>query len=403
MNQFWKGSINALVPGIITAAIVFGPSKVTIISKLGAEYGFGFIWIIVVAIFFMAVFTNMGARIGLATEKSILSVIRDKWGGAVATIIGFGVLFVCAAFQTGNAIGAGIAVGELTHSSSLVWTVVISALAIGLLFARKFYATLSKFMIGVVLLMLIAFVITCLLTRPSLTQLAAGFLPRTPPGAEGLVIAFVASCFSVVGAFYQAYLMQQRIKQVPAIQRKNVKDKSLTGILILGLMSAAVMICAGAVLFPRGIILQNAKDMGRALEPLFGIHASQLFLLGFLGSSVSALVGNAVLGGSIFADSMKWGSNLNQPRPKACIAFIIIAGAVFACLFGNLPLHMIVFAQGITILIVPVIGLAMLLLSSDKEIMGEHKNKPFIQVSGWFGLLLIVVLAIVNAQLIFFK
>ena len=44
---------------MITAALVFGPSKVTITSKLGADFGFDLLWIVVVAIFFMVIFTAM--------------------------------------------------------------------------------------------------------------------------------------------------------------------------------------------------------------------------------------------------------------------------------------------------------------------------------------------------------
>ena len=36
--------LKGLVPGIIIAAVVFGPSKMTITSKLGATYGYSLVW-----------------------------------------------------------------------------------------------------------------------------------------------------------------------------------------------------------------------------------------------------------------------------------------------------------------------------------------------------------------------
>ena len=53
-NIFSKA--RAIVPGIITAALVFGPSKMTITSRLGADYGYSMLWVVVLAIFFMMVF-----------------------------------------------------------------------------------------------------------------------------------------------------------------------------------------------------------------------------------------------------------------------------------------------------------------------------------------------------------
>ena len=70
--------MQALGPGIITAALVFGPSKMTVATKLGAEFGYGLLWVVVAAIFFMMVYTSMSARIGLASEVSILDLIRQK-------------------------------------------------------------------------------------------------------------------------------------------------------------------------------------------------------------------------------------------------------------------------------------------------------------------------------------
>lgn len=111
----------ALGPGIITAALVFGPSKMTVATKLGAEYGYDLLWVVVTAIFFMMVYTAMSARIGLASEMSILDLIRQKWGTPAGVLIGIGVFLVAACFQAGNSIGAGIALEELTNTPRIPW------------------------------------------------------------------------------------------------------------------------------------------------------------------------------------------------------------------------------------------------------------------------------------------
>ena len=38
--------LGGLGPGIITAALVFGPSKMTLTSRLGADYGYSMLWIV---------------------------------------------------------------------------------------------------------------------------------------------------------------------------------------------------------------------------------------------------------------------------------------------------------------------------------------------------------------------
>ena len=86
-------------PGFIMAAIVFGPGSLTIMSRLGAGFKYSHLWVIVVTVFFMATFVDMAIRIGLATEVSLLTTIRNKWGKYIAWFIGVGCFLVCASFQ----------------------------------------------------------------------------------------------------------------------------------------------------------------------------------------------------------------------------------------------------------------------------------------------------------------
>ncbi|MFA4869617.1 MAG: Nramp family divalent metal transporter [Pedobacter sp.] len=396
-----KKGLLSLGPGIITAALVFGPSKMTITSKLGADYGYSLLWIVIVAIFFMNIFTMMGARIGVATRQSLLTSIRQKWGNTAAVAIGMGIFLVATSFQAGNSVGVGIAVAEASGTSATLWIIVFNLLGISLLFFRAFYKVLEKLMIFLVALMLFAFVTTLFFARPSIGGITGGLVPELPGGSTGLVIAFFASCFSIVGAFYQSYLVQERIKINPEIREKG--SSSLTGIVILGLMSAIVMICAAAVLNIKGIKVNNASDMARALEPLFGSAAATFFLIGLFGASFSSLVGNATVGGVLLGDALGKGSQLNSKPVKLLIALVMIFGAAIAIKFGKLPLELIVFAQSVTIFLVPFIGIAMYAISNDRKIMGKEVNTWFTKILAALGLLILLFLALSNIKELFLK
>lgn len=396
------GWLLTLGPGIITAALVFGPSKITITSKLGAVYGYSLLWIVVVAIFFMIIFTNMGARIGLASKNSLLTTIREEWGGKIAIIIGIGIFLVSTSFQAGNSIGVGIAIAEASGTSPALWVVVFNLAGIGLLFFRGFYKTLERLMILLVGLMLFSFLSTLFFAKPDIAQVVKGFVPSIPLGSEGLIIAFMASCFSIVGAFYQSYLVQERKKLNPSVGEET-RNSSVTGILILGAMSAIVLICAAAVLNPQGIQVSSASEMAKALEPLFGNYAADLFLIGLFGASFSSLIGNATLGGTLLSDSMGFGSHLSTKITRGLIGLVMVCGAAIAILFGTLPLKLIVFAQSITIFLVPFIGIAMYSIANKTRIMGKRKNSAAIKVFGALGLTVIIILASYNVYDMFIK
>jgi len=404
LNDKIKNSLGpwfrSLGPGLITAALVFGPSKMTITSKLGSEYSFSLVWIIVVAILFMTVFTVMSGRIGIASNESLLSLIRQKWGKTVSIIIGVGIFLVATSFQAGNAIGVGISIAEANNTSPKIWVIFFTLFGIGLLFFRSFYKVMEKVMILLIGIMLFAFITTFFLIQPSFTGILSGLKPSVPEGSLPLVIAFTASCFSIVGAFYQSYLVQERRKNSSGTE--TTKNGSIAGIILLGLMSFIVMVCAASVLHPNHIKVNNATDMAKALEPLFGNYASGLFLAGLFGASFSSLVGNASVGGTLLGDALGYSGGLNSKAVRALIALVMLIGAVIALIFGKIPLELIVFAQSVTIFVVPLIGIAMYLIANDEKIMGNNRNSPAVKIIGALGLLLIIGLAIQNAKELFF-
>lgn len=393
--------LRSLGPGIIVAALVFGPSKMTITSKLGAVYGFSLLWIVVVAIFFMFIFTSMSGRIGIATTQSLLSTIRQKWGKPIAVAIGVGIFLVTASFQAGNSIGVGISVAEMTHTSPIQWIIFFNLIGISLLFFRGFYKLLEKLMILLIVLMLFAFLSTLVMVKPGFSEVVVGLRPSIPDNSFGLVIAFAASTFSIVAAFYQTYLVQEKRRINPEI--KQASRDSMTGIIILGLMSAIVLICAATVLHPKGIRVNSATDMAKALEPLFGKYASLLFLSGLFGASFSSLIGNATGGGTLLGDALGYGGQLNSKVVRYLIALVMLIGATIAIIFGKLPLELIVFAQSVTIFIVPLIGIAMYVVANDAQIMGTLKNTATVKLIGGIGLLILIVLGLMNIKELFLK
>ena len=391
--------LKTLGPGMITAALIFGPGSLTVTSKLGAGFGFKLLWIVLFTTLFMIVFTLMSARIGLTIKQTLLQYIREKYGALVAVIIGLGIFLVTISFQAGNSLGAGIAFAALFNTGTEPWILFFSLLAIAILFFRSFYKILEKIMIGMVSLMLFSFFITVIITKPPLTKIIQGFGPSFPKGSEILAIALVASSFSIVGAFYQAYLVREK-----GWARKDLKDcsrEAVIGITMLGTLTMMVMICAGNVLHPQGITVNTASDMGMAIEPLFGRFTAVLFMSGLFAASFSSLIGNATIGGTLLADTFNAGNQLQSNKVRVLIMPVIIFGATIAIIYGKLPLQFIVFAQGITIVIVPLIAVMIFFIANNKNVMGSLGNRPVTNALALLGLVVLIILAIINIKLVF--
>lgn len=353
------------------------------------------IWVIVIAIFLMMSYTRLSARIGLRQESSLMELIRGRFGQLWAILIGIGIFLITSSFQAGNSIGAGIAFAELFNMSATPWIVFFSLGAISLLFSKSFYKILEKIMIGLVMIMLVSFFLTLILSGPSIKALLTGFVPSIPSGSELLTIALVASSFSIVGAFYQAYLVQEKGWSVD--DERRAATESRNGIIILGLLSAMVMMCAASVLHGKQIDVRSASDLGLALEPLLGKSTTVVFMIGFFAASFSSLIGNATIGGTILADAFGMGRKLSSGPVRVMIILVIIMGSSIAILFGKLPLELIVFAQAITIVIAPAAAIFLLLLD---KLGRDHPMQTYLLKNPipLLGLLVLIGLAAYNVN-----
>lgn len=251
-------------------------------------------------------------------------------------------------------------------------------------------------MVGI---MLLSFLLTLIITQPDLSLVAKGVIPSIPAGSLLLVVALVASSFSIVGAFYQSYLVQEKGWNKGEV--KKVVKESFSGIFILGCISAMILIGSGAILYPQGIEVNSASDMGLALQPLFGNWATSLFMLGLFGASFSSIIGNATIGGTLLADALTLGSDLSSKAVRICISLIMITGSVIAIIYGELPLELIVFAQGVTIFVVPFIGAGIFILANDEDKMGALVNKKADNFFGIIGLIVLFGLALGNIKNLF--
>src|SRR5699024_7459780 len=70
-------------------------------------------------------------------------------------------------------------------------------------------------------------------------------------------------------------------------------------------------------------------------------------------------------------------------------------------IFGGAPVNMIIFAQAITIIAVPFIAIALLVVANDKKIMCDLKNTLFKNIIAIAGLIVLILLAINNINNIF--
>lgn len=391
----------ALGPALITAALVFGPGSITTASSLGATFGYGLLWIPVLATILMLCFVDISVRIGLSSDKDPVGVVADHAGRIVAVLVGIGCVLVVSSFQAGNSVGTGAAANVLFNGDTKLFAALFTLLAIGFVWLPGFYGKLEKLMVGIIGLMVLCFLVTAFVSRPNLLDAVQGFIPSIPTGAEGLLVGAVATMFSIVGAFYQIQLVRQKGWRVE--DYRFARRDAVIGTLILGFLSFVIILCAAAVLQPAGIEVKSPADMASILEPTVGGWASALFAVGLWAAAFSSLLGNATIGGGMLAAvvNRRADTNVNDTLTKVFITLVMVVGGLVAIIFGGIPVQLILTAQAVTIFVAPLIGAVVLWIA-------RHPNRGQLRIGvpqlilGGFGLLFLLYLAYTYAGNIFF-
>jgi len=394
-----KNLIRSLGPGLIVAAVVLGPGSISAISASGSIMGTRLLWLVAVSGAFMMTYTMLAAKFGVFSEKSFLAMLAERYGRWLSVVIGICAFIVCSGFQSGNNIGVGMALNAILGGPIWLWACCFTVLAIVFMFVFKsLYQALEKLMMALVVLMILAFVSNLVVAGPEPAQVAKGFIPSWFPGKYlTMVAAIVATSFSVIGALFQCYLVQEK-NWKPAQMGQSLRD-SAVGITALTLISIVVMITSATVLATRGIEVKNAGDMAVQLEPLLGRSAKWLFCLGLWGASFSSFLGNAICGGTLLSDGLGLGSRVGSMPAKLIATVIMLIGTTVAVLsskFAISPVKVIIVAQAVTVITVPLACFMLFWIYNKKEVMGGTAPRWWVNLLAVLGLITVCVMAVIT-------
>ena len=378
-------------PAFIVGAWQFGPGNLVSAVQAGSLYSYSLIWVIALSTILMLAFADMSIRVGLMSSGSLVETIKKTLGKPTGVAAGLGVFSITLCFSVGNAVGTGLGLSLVLGGSPVRWTLACSVVVATIMFARQAYRVIEKVVLAIVALMGISFVATAIITQPD--WLAAGtgaVVPEVPSGVGLLLVALVGTNFSLNAAFYAGYASRERGLRRDQYRETTIAD-TIPGIVAPGIMTALVIAAAAAVLSgqggPEGATLQQFSAV---LEPLAGEAGRTIFALGFFGAAISAMIANATAGGTLLSDGFGWGNRLSSWRVRLGVLGVLTVGATVTVLAqGTSPVKLIIIAQALTVVVAPLIGILLVILSNNRRLMGDLRNKWWQNVAAAVGIVAI--------------
>ncbi len=390
-----------LGPGLITGAADDDPSGISTYSVAGAAFGYAGLWTALFSFPLMAAVQLMCARLGMVTGRGLAAVIRTRYPPWVLWT-------ACALLIVANVFNIGADLGGMADATHMVtgipayYCTPAFALLIVVLLFRTSYRTIARIFKWLTLV-LFAYVIAAFLARPNwLDVLRATFIPHIE-----WTRSYIAVLVGILGTTISPYLFfwqaAQEVEEdrahgkITLAERRGATDIELraatkdvvTGMLLSNLVMYFIILTTGATLHVRGITqIETAQQAAEALRPLAGKAAYWLFTLGLIGTGMLAV---PVLAGSCayaVAEAARWRSASLGKKPRLARQFYaVIAVAVLVGLAldfaGFDAVKMLFWSAVLNGLLAPPLVVLVVLLTSDRRVMGKSKNSRGAQWLGW--------------------
>ena len=382
-----------LGPGLITASAGNDAGGIATYSAAGARFGYDLIWVMVLITISLAVAQEMCARLGAATGRGLLELIRERYGIGWA-LLGMSTLLVA---NGGVIITEFLGIGAAAELFGLPkWIVVpLAALLLWYLVIYGSYAWVEKIFLGMTLVFF-AYPIAAILAKPDWGEVARGALIpslRFDQQYLFLLVGLMGTTISPFMLFFQQSSIVER-----GVARRHYGPERIdahVGAVFSNLIAITMIIVTAATLHKAGQTnIETAADAARALEPVAGPAATTLFAVGLLGASL--LAGAVLPLTTAYAVSevfgMPKGVSLDFRRAPLffrLFTWMIILGTGLS-LIPHLPvIQILVAVQVLNGVLLPILLLFILRLINDPHLMGELKNTRLQNAAGWGTLLLI--------------
>ncbi|WP_198137694.1 NRAMP family divalent metal transporter [Terriglobus sp. TAA 43] len=408
LQQFLK----ELGPGIITGAADDDPSGISTYSVAGASFGYATLWTALLSFPLMAAVQFMCAKLGMVTGCGLASVIRNRYPRWVLWL-SCSLVIIANIFNIGADLGGmADAMQMMTGIHSYYWTPLFAAGIVALLFwtSYRLMARIFKWLT----LVLFAYIITAFLAHPDWRTVAhSTFVPHIEWSK-----AYIAVLVAILGTTISPYLFfwqaAQEVEEdrahgkITVAQRKgstNAEIRSaridvVTGMLLSNVVMYFLILTTAATLNAHGHKdIETAKQAAEALRPLAGGGAYWLFTLGMIGTGMLAV---PVLAGSCayaVAEGARWRAASLNLKPQLARKFYGIIGvsiAVGLALdFAHLnAVKMLFWSAILNGLLAPPLVVMVVLLTSDRKVMGDRTNTVGMKCLGWTCALIMTAAAI---------
>ena len=394
----WHRYLAFAGPAVVASIAYMDPGNFATNIQAGAKYGYGLLWVVLLANLIAMLFQALSAKLGIVTGRNLAEICRDEFPRPV--VLAIWVVSEIAAMATDLAefLGGSIGLALLFNMPLLSGMAVTGIVVWGvLLFESRGFRPLELIIGG-----LVAVIALCYLVEMFIAPVdwrSAALHLAVPQIADGqallLAVGIIGATVMPHAVYLHSGLTQARIPPRNEVEKRRLvrisNHEVIAALTVAGLVNIAMVLMASAAFHSGHPEVAEIKTAYHTLIPLLGGAAATVFLVSLLASGVSSstvgtLAGQMIMQGFVGFRIPIWLRRLVTMLP----AFAVVA-------LGVDTTEALVLSQVVLSITLPLPMIALILFTRRPDLMGRFANRWPTQAAAGIGAVVVLTL---NALLV---
>jgi len=374
-------------------------------AESGARFKLGLAWAVIVGVVGIIVYAEMAGRVAAVSGRPVFSLVRERLGP------GFGLANLLASsfinFLTLTAEIAGVAIAlSMAASVSYIVMVPLAAVVIWVVIWRLPFEKMEQ-LFGLLGLALLAFVVALVKLGPDWGHLfSQAAHPAVPKEETPFTYAYFAiALFGAAMTPYEVFFFSSGAVE----EHWTVKDLALNranvyiGFPLGAFLSLSIMALTTLVFAPRSISVDALPQVALPVAFAAGKVALACLIVGIFAATFGAALETALSTGYCIGQYLgwEWGKHV-RPR-EASRFYLVVTVAVLlgalAVMTGVDPVKVTEYSIVLSAAALPLTYFPILVVSNDRDYMGDKTNGPVLNFLATVYLVIIVLVAVATIPL----
>jgi manganese transport protein len=388
-----------LGPAFVAAIAYVDPGNVAANVSSGAQFGYLLLWVIVVANVLAGLVQYLSAKLGLVTGRSLPEAIGKRMSRPMRLAFWVQAELVAMATDVAEMVGGAIALQILFNLPLLLGGLITGAVSLLVLGVRDRRGQLwfERVITALLLVIAIGFVASFFVATPPPGDVLRGLVPRFH-GTESVLLAA-----AIMGATVMPHAVY--LHSGLALDRHGHPDEGegrrrllritrvdvVLAMTVAGTVNAAMLLVA-AINLQHHNVDASIEGAYAAIHNTLGATIAVLFAVGLLASGLASSSVGA------YAGAMIMQGLIHRSIPMLVRRLISLLPALVILAAGFDPTRSLVLSQVVLSFGIPFAVLPLVMLTSNRKLMGSDVNHRVTTVLGWaVG----VLVSLLNLVLIF--